>query len=140
MPARKCSQRSSNSTPASENSAIEDLRVVGIRDSASQDSQGPEPCKPEGRPLSGLPHGLLEQLQNAPVLVRPTVRPPEAVRLDRIHGHLPALLAQLDQPLDQARGVLEVHVVVHHAVADEEPALDRKSTRLNSSHSQISYA
>src|SRR2546425_9108787 len=89
MPARKCSQRSSNSTPASENSAIEDLRVVGIRDSASQDSQGPEPCKPEGRPLSGLPHGLLEQLQNAPVLVRPTVRPPEAVRLDRIHGHLP---------------------------------------------------
>src|SRR2546422_8085760 len=44
----------SNSTPASENSAIEDLRVVGICDSASQDSNGPECCKREGRPVSGL--------------------------------------------------------------------------------------
>src|SRR5713101_590859 len=84
---------------------------------------GPSGASRKAVPFSGLPDRLPEQLQNAPVLVRPAVGPPEAVRLDRIHGHVPALLAQLDQPLDEARGVLEVHVVVHHAVADEEPAL-----------------
>src|SRR5207245_2666681 len=57
------------------------------------------------------------------VPVRPPARPPESVRRSRIPGPVPPLLAQLDQPLDEARGVLEVHVVVHHAVADEEPAL-----------------
>src|SRR6266496_717263 len=57
---------------------------------------------------------LVEHLQDPPVLVRPAVVAPESVRLHGIHCDLPVLLPQLDEPLDQACGVLEVHVVVHH--------------------------
>ena len=45
---------------------------------------------------------LLEQLQNALVLVGPTGRFHERVVLHRVHGHLPVLLAQLDESLRQA--------------------------------------
>ena len=62
----------------------------------------------------------VEQLQNPLVLVRPTGRLDESVVLDRIRRDLPIRFAQLDQPLREADAVLEVHVRVDHAVADQQ--------------------
>src|SRR5688500_12355228 len=58
-------------------------------------------------PDSILPQLLLEQLQNAPVLVGPAGVLGERVVLDWIHRQLPVLLAQLDQALSEAHGILE---------------------------------
>ena len=44
--------------------------------------------------------------------------------LDGIHRQLPVLLVQLDQPLREPHRILEEHVRVHHAVADEQRALE----------------
>src|SRR5438309_4671387 len=57
----------------------------------------------------------------------------------------PAFSGRLDLPHGRARGVAEHPQrrsgrAVGNAQRAEEPAADRKSTRLNSSHSSISYA
>ena len=39
---------------------------------------------------------------------------------DRVNRDFPVLLFQLDQPLGESDGVLEGHVVIHHAMADQE--------------------
>src|SRR2546425_2646524 len=88
-------------------------------------SPGDTPCKVSPSPLACPAPGkarssqrLLEQLQDPPVLIRPAVAAREAMSLCGVHRDLPVLLFQLDQPLHQAGGVLEVDVVVHHAVTD----------------------
>ena len=40
--------------------------------------------------------------------------------LDRIYGDGPVLLSQLDQPLDEANGVLEMNIPIDHAMADQQ--------------------
>src|ERR1043165_5369704 len=70
------------------------------------------------------PECLLEQLVDPLVLVGPARRLDEAVVLDRVRRQLPVRLAQLDQLLREAHAVLEVHVRVDHAVADQEAALE----------------
>jgi hypothetical protein len=46
------------------------------------------------------------------------------VVLHRVHGHLPALLPELDAPLRQLHHVLELHVGVHHAMRDQQRILE----------------
>ncbi len=58
-------------------------------------------------PLSLRPNPPLEQLVDPPVLVQPTRRLPEPVRLDGKQRRLEPGLLELDQPLDQPDGVLE---------------------------------
>src|SRR6185503_5735543 len=53
------------------------------------------------------PQRLLEELEDAAVFIGPAVVAAEAVRLDRVYRRFPVLLAELDEPLDQARRVLE---------------------------------
>src|SRR5205823_9056649 len=67
---------------------------------------------------------VVEQFQNAPVLVGPTVGALEGVVFYGVGRDLPVLFPQFDQALDEAHRVLEVDVRVHHAVADEERALE----------------
>ena len=74
------------------------------------------------RPFLHGPQLLVEQLQNPPVFVRPARLFRESMVFDRIHGELPVLLSQLDQPLRQPHRILEVHVRVDHAVADQQRA------------------
>src|SRR5215204_4418445 len=76
-----------------------------------------------GRRGGGGPQVLLEESEDALVLVGPTVGAFEGVVFDRVGGELPVLFAQLDESFGQADGVLEVDVHVDHAVADEERAL-----------------
>src|SRR3712207_8015252 len=59
---------------------------------------------------------------------------PEEVLLQRRlrHGH--------DRAEERARGVARDRVDAPHAVHEPQPVADRKSTRLNSSHANISYA
>src|SRR5439155_11462235 len=90
-------------------------------------SPGDTSCKLSPSPLAGREPGrawssqrLLEEPQDPPVLVGPAVAAGEAVSLCGVHRHLPVLLLQLDQPLHQAGGVLEIHVVVYHTVTDEQ--------------------
>src|SRR5256886_12519306 len=59
-------------------------------------------------------------------------------RLDHMQGFRLQLLASLEGELPQR--VDHLALLVHHVVVLEELLADRKSTRLNSSHSQISYA
>ena len=72
---------------------------------------------------SPSPQGPLEQGEDTLVFVGPTGRLGERVVLNGIDGELPVLFAQLDEPLDQAHGVVELNVGIHHAVTDEECAL-----------------
>src|SRR2546430_11822482 len=51
-------------------------------------------------------------------------------------GHRDASVVGVDDAVDDHRVVGQAR----HEVADEAEVVDRKSTRLNSSHSQISYA
>src|SRR3954468_764676 len=79
-----------------------------------------------GGTLAGLPRVaqvVLEQLEDPLVLVGPARGALEAVVLDRIRRQLPVLLAQLDQPLGEPHRILEQHVGVHHAMADEQRPL-----------------
>src|SRR5205814_10211871 len=62
----------------------------------------------------------LKQSKNPLVLIRPTRRLDETVIFDGEHRHAPVFLAQLDQLLREAHRVLEVHVRIDHAVADEQ--------------------
>src|ERR1051326_383238 len=75
-----------------------------------------------GRPP--LPAGLLqrpfEQSEDPLVLIQPARRLDEAVIFLRVNRHVPVVLLQLDQFLHEADGVLEVHVRIDHAVADEQ--------------------
>src|SRR2546430_10561897 len=54
------------------------------------------------------------------------------------HGHAPGIGAE--QPVERRRLVLEVTRIAGHPPIEVGLSGDRKSTRLNSSHSQISYA
>src|ERR1044072_1652356 len=67
---------------------------------------------------------FVEESEDAFVFVGPTVGAVEGVVFDGVGGQLPVLFAQLDEALGEADGVLEVHVGVHHAVADEQRALE----------------
>src|SRR5256885_13351149 len=62
---------------------------------------------------------LVEQLQDPVVLVGPAGLFLETVVLDRERRERPVLLSQLDQPLDQTHAVLEEHVGIDHAVANQ---------------------
>src|SRR2546430_11088319 len=57
-------------------------------------------------------------------------------------GPLPSVGVYLDeQPITSIQGALDMHVYdIERALDAGDRLLDRKSTRLNSSHSQISYA
>src|SRR3712207_8486064 len=60
-----------------------------------------------------------------------------ALPVDQRLGHR-EVLRQADERVVDRR--VAVRVVLAHHVADDARALDRKSTRLNSSHANISYA
>src|SRR2546427_6706698 len=62
---------------------------------------------------------------------------PEEIQLAP-HGQLRAQPAPLDE--GQPAGRTDGEGGEQHVETDDESELDRKSTRLNSSHSQISYA
>src|SRR5262249_61581360 len=97
-------------------------RRAGIRRAADLAS-GPFDQSSGLSPVAAAPQVVLEQLQNALVFVRPARFILEAVVLHREDSDRPVLLAELDQPLNQPDRVLEEHVRVHHAVADEQRAL-----------------
>jgi selenocysteine lyase/cysteine desulfurase len=63
---------------------------------------------------------FVEQLQHALVLVQPGVRADEAMALQRVRRDLPVVLVQFDQLLGHVHRVLEEHVVVDHAVGDQQ--------------------
>src|ERR1700682_4339872 len=73
--------------------------------------------------LSRLPQVLLEQAEDPLVLVGPARRLDEAVVFHRIERHVPVRLAQLDEALREAHGVLEVHVGIDHTMAHQQRAL-----------------
>src|SRR5206468_1221638 len=68
-----------------------------------------------------LAQGLLEQSEDPLVFIGPRCRLDEAVVLHGKGSQLPVLFSQLDQPLCETDAVLEVHVRVDHAVADQQP-------------------
>ena len=63
-----------------------------------------------------------KEFEDAFVLVGPGGGAFEGVVFDGVGGQLPVLFAQLDELLREADGVLEMHVDIDHAVADEERA------------------
>src|SRR5688572_30948882 len=77
--------------------------------------------------------------------LRPTPFPYTTLFRSLIFEHPWGRAAVLDLVFDEVRGERPAAPVVAHAaveavVVDGDRAVDRKSTRLNSSHSQISYA
>src|SRR5690606_16034046 len=74
-------------------------------------------------PRTGLLQGRLEQLVDPPVLVVPGVGVAEPVALERVGRDPPVVLAQFDQLLGEQHAVLEEHVVVDHAVGDQQVVL-----------------
>ena len=75
-------------------------------------------------PTARLFQRRLKQPENPLVLIRPARRLDEAVVFERVHGDFPVLLAELDQALGEAHGVLEVDVDVDDAVADQQRAFE----------------
>lgn len=69
---------------------------------------------------------FFEQLQNPLVFIRPRTDLFEGVILHRIDRHFPILLAQFDQALRQAHRVLKMDVDIHHAVTDQQRALQTR--------------
>ncbi len=67
---------------------------------------------------------LLEEFQNSSIFVVPTAGLTESVRLDRVHGHVPVGFPELNQSLSQSDGVFEEHIVVDHAVTDQQRFLE----------------
>src|SRR3989475_8753761 len=94
-----------------------------------------DPAPPEISPLP-LP-AALPIPRREPQLGREPLQP-LAVGPVAHHDETPAQGAHLAQRLQQSIESLLRHQAAHEA--DREPVVDRKSTRLNSSHSQISYA
>src|ERR1035438_4790575 len=71
---------------------------------------------------SVAPQILLKKVKNALVLIRPTDRFHKTMVFYWINGKIPVLLAQLNQPLHQPHGVLEMDVGIHHPMADQQRA------------------
>src|SRR5262245_2062932 len=63
-----------------------------------------------------------KQLQNSLVFVGPARGALKPMIFDGIYGQLPILFPQFDQALDQPHRVLEMHVDVDHAKADQQRA------------------
>src|SRR5205085_4336599 len=86
-------------------------------------------------PGRNLGAGLVDHVTHGPLVSLPPV-PVAPVLLRDLEALEPGLLALFEAP--QLLVLADVQPELHHhtAIADQ----DRKSTRLNSSHSQISYA
>src|SRR6185295_16978221 len=87
------------------------------------------PCSAPPAPSSTLASQLalervVEQLQDPLVLVGPARLLLEAMVLDRERRDRPVVLPELDEALHQPHAVLEQHVGVDHAVADEQRAFE----------------
>ena len=65
-----------------------------------------------------------EQFEDASVFVIPGIGMDKAVALQRIAGQFEIILAQFDQALIEAHRILEQHVVVDHAVGDQQAAFE----------------
>src|SRR3712207_8802896 len=73
-------------------------------------------------------------------LFRSVERAGDLAQVRHIANREAGLVAFVDQPLRLAGGAFAVDVGQGHPGAGLGHALDRKSTRLNSSHANISYA
>ena len=85
------------------------------------------PLDRRSRGQAGAPRLLqirLEQLVNPLVLIQPRIGMHEPMPLHRIGRHLEVVLVQLDQLLIQPHRIFEQHVVVDHAVADQQGTLE----------------
>src|SRR5256886_6806621 len=102
-------------------------------------TQARNEIQPDPQPYAAQQvHRLFEA--EAPRVAQQAVRPPHLVgyrQLGRLQQHLARLLLVLDHLAHDLPKVIEE---LHFRLAERRLVRDRKSTRLNSSHSQISYA
>src|SRR3989339_1645629 len=66
----------------------------------------------------------VEELQYPFILIHPAGRFDEPMVLQGIRRKFPVFLLQLNQPLCQPHGVLEMHIDVDHPVADQQRSLE----------------
>src|SRR4051794_20660982 len=62
----------------------------------------------------------LEEIEDTGILIRPRIRPDEAVVLHWVGHQPPATLPELDESLRQADAILEVDVRIDHSMQDEQ--------------------
>src|SRR5688500_10564871 len=67
---------------------------------------------------------LFEQFEDPLVLIRPTGFFDEAVILNGIDRQFPVFFTQFNQPLRETDRILEVHVDIDHAMANQQRALE----------------
>src|SRR5258708_1814358 len=98
----------------------------------------PAPASQSGSALAGcaLPQIRFEQPVNSLVLVEPGIGIRKSMAIQRVRRHAEIVLVQFDQALGQAHRILEQHIVVDHAVANEQCVLqaggkfNRRRTRV----------
>ena len=63
---------------------------------------------------------LLKQLKHSLILIRPAAGFHEGMRFDRVYCKLPVFLPKLYQSLYQSHNILEMNVIIYHAVTDKQ--------------------